>query len=351
MSEQRLEEDTEQPEDSTEEKQERSKVVERVQQPDPSWRDAMGQYGNPAIRTLEASVYTPIVGDGRISRLNFMRKRPAMRPWVARVFVQGSGKLVSFSRDKQPTAGELLWGAYHTLYEVDLSLRQLSLEITLPSLGDAFVFRAEVDIQWRVTKPNLVVAKGIEDIRPVLIPDLLGALRQSSRALEAAAVETAERAVNDRIDGAWWEAEYGLRTKVFVRLRMDEQKERNVRLAAEVQAFKQLIAEGDLDQFALQLAQNPQQVESVVHALVQERDTHRLQVFDFITRLIESDALDRWQIDDQVRVMMHWMQASISRVLTGTDTARPLPFEDRLTEGPPPTQNGSRPHANGARGT
>jgi hypothetical protein len=319
--------------------------VEQRDKPEPAGPDSNTQDNRPTVRTLDGSAYAPIVSDDRVGRLGFVRNRTPMRPWVARVFVQSDGRMSVFDRRKQPTAGELLWGGFRSVFEVDLSLQRLSLEITLPSMGDAFVFRAEADIQWRVKEPELVVAEGLRDIRPVLVPPLLGGLREASRALMAVDVETAEKAVNARFPNDWLLVEYGLWTNVLVRLRMDEQKERNVRLEAEVAAFKELIKDGDLDQFALQLAQNPKDVEPVVRALVEERDTHRHEVFDFITRLIESDALDRWQIDDQVRIVMQWMQASINRVLTGTDAARQLSFEERAGE---PARNGSGSHPGGA---
>jgi hypothetical protein len=293
-------------------------------------RDRQGSEEYPRageeVRTVDASAYAPIAGEHHLGRFHFLHHRAPSRPWVARVFVLANGRLVVFGRDKQPTTGELLWGGYRALFEVDLSLRRLSLEITLPSTGDAFVFRADVDVQWRVTDPKLVVGAGIIDIRKVVVPLLLDGLRQATRSTQAPDVEDAEKRANAHFGHNWLTEEYGLWTNVLVRLRMDEQTEGNVRLASEVQAFKTLIEGGDLDQFALQLAQNPKQVEPVVRLLVEERDTHRREVCDFITRLLESDALDRWQIDDQVRVALQWMGVSINRVLTGTDEARPSPF-------------------------
>ena len=295
-------------------------------------RDRQGGEEHPhageKVRTVDASAYAPIVGEHHFGRFHFLHRRAPSRPWVARVFVLANGRLVVFDRDKQPTTGELLWGGYRALFEVDLSLRRLGLEITLPSTGDAFVFRADVDVQWRVTDPKLVVGAGIIDIRKVVVPLLLDDLRQATRSTQASDVEAAEKTANAKFSHNWLTEEYGLWTNVLVRLRMDEQKESNVRLASEMQAFKTLIEGGDLNQFALQLAQNPEQVEPVVRLLVEERDTHRREVCDFITRLLESDALDRWQIDDQVRVALQWMGVSINRVLTGTDDARPFPFGD-----------------------
>jgi hypothetical protein len=276
----------------------------------------------------DKSAYAPIVDARPLSRLHFLHRKVPAPPWVARVFVLANGRLVDFAWDRQPTAGELLWGGFRTCYEVDMSLRRLRLAITLPSAGDAFAFRAEVDVQWRVTDPKRVVAAGVTDVRKVLEPLLLDGLRQATRSTQAFDVEVAEKAANAQFGPDWLAADHGLWTKVLVRLRMDQQKEESVRLEAEVEAYKTLIAGGDLNQFALQLAKNPEQVEAVVRLLVQDRDIHRKQVYDFISQLLESDALDRWQIEDQVRVTLQWMGVSINRVLTGIDDGRPFPFAD-----------------------
>jgi hypothetical protein len=282
------------------------------------------------IRTVDGSSYRPIVAEHHFGRFRVLHRRASMRPWVARVFVLGNGRVVELGRDRQPTTGELLWGGYRALFEVDLSLRRLGLEITLPSSGDTFVFRTMVDVQWRVTDPKRVVMAGVTDIRDVMVPLLLDGLRQATRSMMPDDVEVAEKTANAHFAHDWLTEQYGLWTNVLVRLRMDEQKEENIRLAAEVRAYKTLIEAGDLDQFALQIARNPDDVDSVVQLLVKERDTHRREVCDFITKLLDSDALDRWQIDDQVRVLLQWMGVSINRVLTGTDGARPDPFADSM---------------------
>jgi hypothetical protein len=300
---------------------------------DPPEREADDTRQTPVteeIRTVEGSSHTPIAGEHHFRRFHVLHRRTPMCPWFARVFVLGNGRLVEFGRDKQPTTGELLWGGYRALYEVDLSLRRLGLEITLPSSGDTFVFRTTVDVQWRVSDPKLVVQTGIRDVRTVMVPLLLDGLRQATRALLPDDVEVAEKTANARFGHDWLAEQYGLWTNVLVRLRMDEQKEENFRLAAEVRAYKTLIEAGDLDQFALQIARNPDDVDKVVQMMVSERDTHRREVCEFITKLLDSDALDRWQIDDKVRVSLQWLGVSIGRVLTGTDGARPDPFADPL---------------------
>jgi hypothetical protein len=312
--------------------------------PDPNWREDAKQENAPdeEVRTVEPSNYTPLVGEYRVGRLDFLVRRAPARPWTATVFVHKNGAMTTFRGGRQPTVRKMLWGGFRSQYEVDMSLRRLTLGITLPSAGDAFVFRAAVDVQWRVADPEVVVRNGITDVRRVLVPQLLEGLRQETRSLQIGDVESAEKAAAERFRPGWLEAD-GLWTKVLVRLRMDKQAEHNLRLASEVQAFKTLIEGGDIDQFALQLAQNPQQVAPVVEALVKERDTHRKQVFDFVNNLLASDALDRWQIDDQVRVTLEWLKVSINRVISGTDEARQLTF----TGTPPPVSrdNGAAPEA------
>lgn len=311
-------------------------VPESVQTP-PEQRDDDAQRlpVEEEIRIVAGSCHTPILDEHHFGRFRVMHRKTPMRPWVARVYVLGNGRIVEFGRDMQPTTGELLWGGYRALFEVDRSMRRLGLEISLPSAGDTFVFRAAVDVQWRVVEPKSVVEAGVTDIRTVMLPPLLDVLRQATRALLADDVEAAEKTANAQFENKWLPGQYGLWTNVLVRLRMDAQKEESKRLAAEVQAYKTLIEAGDLDQFALQIARNPDQVGDVVQVLVQERDTHRREVCEFITQLLDSDALDRCQIEDKVRVTLQWMGVSINRVLTGTDGSRPDPFAE-----PPHQANG-----------
>ncbi|WP_439379359.1 hypothetical protein [Amycolatopsis lexingtonensis] len=316
---------------------------EPARSPEPNWREDAKQEASPEeeVRTIDPSNVKPLIGEYRIGRLDFLIRRAPARPWIAMVFVHKDGTMTTLRDGKQPTIPQLLWGGFRSQYEVDMSLRRLTLAITLPSADDVFVFRASVDVQWRVVDPELVVKGGITDVRRILVPQLLEGLRQETRTLRVGEVESAEKAAGARFRHTWLEKEHGLWTNVLVRLRMDKQTEHNLRLESEVQAFKTLIKGGDIDQFALQLAQNPQQVAPVVQALVKERDTHRRQVFDFITNLLASDALDRWQIDDQVRVTLEWLKVSINRVISGTDEARQLSF----TGTPPSSVNG---HDNGS---
>jgi hypothetical protein len=77
--------------------------------------------------------------------------------------------------------------------------------------------------------------------------------------------------------------------------------------------------------------------------LVAERDSHRQAVFDFVTRLLESDALDRWQIDDQVRTTLQWLRDSGYKVLAGSDEARRFSYGENHREPVGIRDNGSSP--------
>lgn len=91
-----------------------------------------------------------------------------------------------------------------------------------------------------------------------------------------------------------------------------------------VKNYQAFIANGNVDQFVLQLTQNPDDVLAVMNIVRDERDTNRRNTVDFVTRLIES-AIDRSQIDDQVRSALQWLKDSINRVmLPAGESDRPV---------------------------
>ena len=56
--------------------------------------------------------------------------------------------------------------------------------------------------------------------------------------------------------------------------------------------------------------------------LIKERDSHRHETVGFVTKLIESGAIERWEVEDQVRTVLQWLQEATNRVITGTDETR-----------------------------
>ncbi|MBN6042026.1 hypothetical protein [Amycolatopsis sp. 195334CR] len=320
----------------TEGQQEANKVGEPGDVSYPVWERAAGESrtDDGGVARAESAAYAPISKERHLRRFEFLFRRPPVRAWVARVFVLSTGELRVFAPDEQPTTGELLWSGYRTMYDVDLSRRRLALELSVPSKGDAFAFRANVDLRWKVEEPRKVVAEGITDIRRLVVPLLLQVLRKATRDQQAASVQDAEDLANEelRVRKKQLGSEYGISAEVFVRLRMDEQWERGVRMKSEVATYRAIIARGDLDQFALHLAQRPGDVEDVLKTLVSERDSHRHDLFEFIAKLLKSGALERWQVDDKVNDALKWLQESADRVIYGTDDAHRFSVKSRKSE-------------------
>ncbi|RKT69296.1 hypothetical protein DFJ66_2504 [Saccharothrix variisporea] len=227
-----------------------------------------------------------------------------------------------------------------TVYEVDLGIHVSTVEAHLPSRGDKIYFNATVDLEWKVADPAQVVRAGVTDVRKVLSPRLLARLRAVTRRFDIADAAQAENCANEELDDDSLGADCGLWVRPHVRLAMDDTSLGQSDIQRKVDHFRTIIAEGDFDQFALQLTLKPQDIDSVVKVLVDERDSRLRATFDFMNRLLESDALDRWQIDDQVRTALQMAQESIFRVLTGSGQPRLIPSGEAIRE-PVTSGNGS----------
>jgi hypothetical protein len=282
-----------------------------------------------AARRSRDEPVSPIIAEHRLSRFDLALRLPPARPRVAMVVVNRRGDYDVFGSGRQPSVAELLRRRANSITEVDMGHHQMYLRADLPSRGDAFGFRAVVDVHWRVEDPSQVVRDGLVDVCSALAPGLLAELRSVTRDYEVRETDVAERAANSTLRRREVGADFGLRTTSLVQLAMDDAVREGIRLESRMAGFRAMIAAGDLNQFALQLAQEPQDTARVMEQLFRERDAHRKATVDFVTRLIDSGAVDRWEIDDQVRTVLQWLQDSTRAVITGTDEARQFRLGDR----------------------
>lgn len=292
-----------------------------AQRPDAAARKASsGNVNTPG------DISGPVVAEQQIGWWEPLRGRLPVDARTARVFVTRSGRNIVFPPDRQPTVGELLWQGVRRVYEVDTGAHWTRIETELPSRGDHFAFRAEIDLRWRAVDPLLVVTSGLTEVRHVLTPLLLTRLRAVTRRFDIRDAHQAENdAAADLADDPPG-ADLGLRVQVFIRFAMDDPTLEHAAVQRRVDQFRRIIAEGDFHQFALQLALKPDDIDTVIKELVHERDSSRAAVFDFVTRMLQSDALERWQVEDHVRAMLDWLSESSNKVLAGTDEARMVSF-------------------------
>jgi hypothetical protein len=240
------------------------------------------------------------------------------------------------------------------LYEVDLGEHSSLLEDDVPSAGDAFRFHAAVDLRWRVQDPAGVVQRHLAtagDVVRALRPELQDRMRTVTREFDVIDSADAEAKVNQSLAAGPIGGELGLWTRCWVRLTLEEaarahasdrrelqrqivleqetqvlrrlQAQNNRELvASRVEFYRLIIAAGDIDQFAVRIAQNPTDISAVIEALRNDRNTARREAIDFFARLADSGLIERHQISDTVRETIDWLNESVSRVLDHT-TSRP----------------------------
>ena len=119
-------------------------------------------------------------------------------------------------------------------------------------------------------------------------------------------------------------------------LRVLQEKNHATLLDGRVRTYREIIAAGDLNQFALQLAQNPEDAQTVISMLKDDRDENRRQTVEFVTRLVDSGAIERWEVGDQVREALHWMKDATNKVITSPESTRaPSSDPGKRRQGPP----------------
>ncbi len=232
-----------------------------------------------------------------------------------------------------------------TIYEVDLGLHQSTIAANLPSRDESCAFRARISVQWRVLDPSAVVRHRISDVAETLAPHLLRRVRGIARAHDITQAALAEDEINIRLGSQHVDitdpamlrqatreaverdypgAEYGLWTRIIAQLSLDEaaaehaanmtrltraieeeKAEQELRLLQELHqqritadrigVYRDIIAAGDIDRFALQLAENPGDIAAIDTIIRDELLASRRDTIDFVARMVDSGVVERWE--------------------------------------------------------
>ena len=305
-----------------------------------------------------------ILSERVLRRFELLCQPQRVPAWTALVLVNSQGERHSFLPEQRPTMGELLWKGRGTLYEVNMGLHRTRLKLDLPSHAEAFPFHAVVNVEWRVDDPAKVVENGVNDVREAFFPALHQQLSTITRQFDventpAAEAKALESLIEHPVGG-----KYGLLSSVALRMQMDEptvthaaeirQVQREIRLehktqmlrllreeltttlmTKRVERYRNIIITGDYDQFALQLAQNPHEVGTVIQMLRDQRHDNLRNTTDFVTRLIDSGAIDRYEINDQVRAALDWFKEATDTVLWGPEQPARIPAKCDFDALPP----------------
>ena len=256
-----------------------------------------------------------------------------------------------------------------TMYEVDLGLHRTVIAADLPSRDDAISFYASINIQWRVFDPSAIVRHRVLDIEEALSAALLRRARGNTRNFSINQISAAEDEINDRLGGVAIDvtaptsiqqamhkatdlgcigAEYGLWTRVITHLTLDEaatehntkmmklnwaieeeEAEQKLRIiknrnqqeitAERIKVYREIIAADDVERFALRLSNHPDEISAITAIIREDQLTSRQDTIDFISRMVDSGVVERWEVSDQVREALEWLRDATARVVTDKD--------------------------------
>lgn len=253
-----------------------------------------------------------------------------------------------------------------TVYEVDLGIHHARVEEDLPSQGHSGSFHAKISVDWRVLDPSAVVRHQVLDIGKSLYADLLHRACSIAREFTIDQVTDAEDKINDQLQGVELDittptgmqqamqkaiklgclgAKYGLWTSAITHLSLDQaatehnakmmklkwaleeeeaehelrrMKDQNAQkiTAERIAVYREIIARGDIEQFALRLANHPDEISAVTEIIREDQLTSRQDTIEFIKHMVDSGVVERWEVSDQVREALEWLRDATARVVT-----------------------------------
>jgi len=100
------------------------------------------------------------------------------------------------------------------------------------------------------------------------------------------------------------------------KLRVVKNRNEHEITAERVAVYRQIVAAGDVERFALRLASNPDEISAITAIIREDQLTSRRDTIDFISRMVDSGVVERWEVSDQVREALEWLTDATARVVT-----------------------------------
>ncbi|MEU6662260.1 hypothetical protein [Streptomyces sp. NPDC046821] len=306
----------------------------------------------------------PVLAVRQLSRYEIPGRRYLGRADCALVLAAGGGSYETYVPPWRPPS---LRGCT-AVYEVDLGVHPLRLDIRLPSDNDSFEFETAFDLTWQVTDPELFVTSHERDVPALLHRVLQRLLRPVTRKFSAAMSADAEASVQELLDastdlvarqGLIWSGTAQVRRDAGARAQEDRLRaaryeaaaalpEQNVELlllsqqqqlnAQKIQFYRHHLAEGGLDALLLHLSQHPQDTHLVVENLRADevrKVEHQLQLID---KVLPTDALEKYQLAEPQELVLALFRSALAQAATDSPTADQ---EDRLRKPAVPPQQDS----------
>ncbi|MEV7558117.1 hypothetical protein [Streptomyces sp. NPDC089795] len=217
---------------------------------------------------------------------------------------------------------------YTAVYEVDMGIHPVRTRILLPSSNDAHEFDVTVEFDWQVIDPALFVRSGHRDVPRLLLGALERAARPVARRFPIAASAVAEDAVLSAVrEGEPLGGNAGLRAVWTLRIRRDvENLEHARRLqgiehataeniqtkvgqlelqeyeAKRIAFYREYLAHGGVDAWAMHLAQRPEDSVDVLAKLGSARQSELQVQLTLVKELLAKTGTEAFELEGPRRL-------------------------------------------------
>ncbi|GAB7102750.1 hypothetical protein JCM4814A_10640 [Streptomyces phaeofaciens JCM 4814] len=188
---------------------------------------------------MEEQTYDPILSSDDVPKWRLTDPLRPPAPDRALVLVRDSGPSLTVRSGEEIPSSR--FGAYRSVFTVDMTEHRLVLDIDVPSRDHTFSFRSRVDLVCRVADPAKVVERGIRDMSGALYGYLRKTLRTVARDYDIAEFHEAEIALNSALTSFGGDDAVRLRN-IQIELLVDEEE-----TAASGREFRNVVRETRLD--------------------------------------------------------------------------------------------------------
>ncbi|ANP53698.1 hypothetical protein J2Z21_008023 [Streptomyces griseochromogenes] len=188
---------------------------------------------------MEEQTYDPVLSSDDVPKWRLVNPLRPPAPGRALVLVRDSGPSLTIRSGEEIPSSR--FGAYRTVFTIDMTEHRLILDIPLLSRDPTFSFRSRVDLVCRVAAPAEVVARGIRDMSGALYGYLRKTLRSVARDYDIAEFHEAEMALNAALAGFSGDDAVRLRN-IQIELLVDEDE-----IAASGREFRDVVRETRLE--------------------------------------------------------------------------------------------------------
>ncbi|WP_405439108.1 hypothetical protein OG373_17025 [Streptomyces avidinii] len=230
---------------------------------------------------------------------------------------------------------------YTAVYEVDMGIHPVRTRILLPSSDDAHEFDVTVEIDWQVIDPALFVRSGHRDVPRLLLGTLERAARPVARRFPIAASAVAEAAALSAVreeeplgEGA------GLRAVWTVRIRRDAENIEHARrlqgiehaTAEDIQTklgqlelqgyeakriafYREYLARGGVDAWAMHLAQHPEDASETLAKLDEARQAELQVQLALVKELLAKTGTEAFELEGPRRLAIEAVHAILGQYI------------------------------------